>query len=53
MYDLTEVGIAQSSLADAKQSISRWLRDDPCAPRLTDAETLLMSQASNNGDSVH
>ena len=53
VYDLTEVGIAQSSLADAKQSISRWLRDDLCAPRLTDAEAVLMSQASNNGDSVH
>lgn len=52
-YDLTDVGIAQSSLADAKQSIYRWLRDDPCAERLTDAEMLLLTQASNNGDSVH
>jgi hypothetical protein len=43
-YDLLGVGLAQSSLTHAKASINLWLRDDRCAPLLTEAEALLLAQ---------
>lgn len=45
-YGLLEVGLARSSLTMAKEKISLWLREDLCAPRLTEAEALLLAQVT-------
>ncbi len=52
-YDLLNVGLAKSSLDRAKDSIARWLRDDACAPRLTEAEMLLLAQANSDDRVTH
>ncbi len=43
-YDLLNVGLAKSSLARAKESINVWLREDQCAPLLTESEALMLAQ---------
>jgi hypothetical protein len=44
-YNLLDVGLARSSLARAKASIDLWLREDRCAPLLTETEAFLLTQA--------
>jgi len=46
-YDLTDVQITKSSLIKAKDAIAAWLRDDPCARRLSDAEVAFLKQVSS------
>ncbi|MGP0070322.1 MAG: hypothetical protein ACLPWF_00110 [Bryobacteraceae bacterium] len=46
IYNLLDVGLAQSSLSSAKASVDLWLREDKCAPLLTEAEVLLLKQTS-------
>jgi len=46
-YDLLEVGLANSSLARAYESITVWLREDYCAPLLNESEALLLKQAAS------
>jgi hypothetical protein len=46
MYDLIHVGLAKSSLDHAKVSINLWLREDQCAPLLSESEALLLAQVS-------
>jgi len=47
-YDLLEVGLAKLSLARAKESTILWLREDPCAPLLTESESLLLAQVARS-----
>jgi hypothetical protein len=42
LYDLMNVGLAKSSLDKAKEAVVVWLRDDPCAQRLTEAEVAFL-----------
>ena len=46
-YDLLEVGLANSSMAQAHELITVWLREDPCAPLLDESEALLLKQAAS------
>jgi hypothetical protein len=52
-YDLLHVGLAKSSLVEAKASIDLWLREDQCAPLLSESEALLLAQASPDNPVVH
>jgi hypothetical protein len=45
-YDLLHVGLAKSSPTQARASINVWLREDQCAPLLSEAEALLFAQVS-------
>lgn len=46
VYDLMNVGLANSSLDRAKEAVAAWLRDDACAARLTEAEAAFLAQVS-------
>ena len=46
LYDLMGVGLAKSSVDKAKEAVVDWLRDDPCAQRLTEAEVAFLAQVS-------
>ena len=48
-YALMKVGLAKSSLESARTAIDAWLRDDPCAARLTETEVELLAQISPTG----
>jgi len=43
-YNLLDIGLARSSLAEAKASIDVWVRNYQCAPLLTEAEAFLLAQ---------
>src|SRR5256885_1754499 len=47
LYDLMNVGLAKSSLDKAKEAVIVWLRDDPCARRLREAEVAFLAQVSS------
>jgi hypothetical protein len=44
--DLMNVGLAKSSLQKASEAIDIWLRNDSCAPRLTEAQVAFLAQVS-------
>lgn len=46
-YDLLTVGLAESSLVKAKDATILWLREDFCAPLLTEGEALLLAQVAS------
>jgi hypothetical protein len=46
-YDLLTVGLAESSLIRAKGATILWLREDYCAPLLTEGEALLLAQVAS------
>jgi hypothetical protein len=52
-YDLSEVGLAKSSLEKAKTAVALWVSADACAARLTEAEASFLAQASAACDVVH
>lgn len=52
-YDLMSVELAHASLAKAKETVVLWLRDDPCARRLTEAEVAFLAQASSEDEVPH
>jgi hypothetical protein len=53
LYDLMDVGLAKSSLDKAKEAVVVWLRDDPCAQRLTEAEVAFLAQVSSKDEVSH
>jgi hypothetical protein len=53
MYDLLHVGLAKSSFALAKVSVNQWLREDQCAPLLSESEALLLARVSSDDSVVH
>jgi hypothetical protein len=53
MYNLHHVGLAKSSLAQAKASIDLWLREDQCARLLSESEALLLVEVSPDDSVVH
>ena len=53
LYDLMNVGLAKSSLDKAKEAVVVWLRDDPCARRLTGAEVAFLAQVSSKDEVSH
>jgi hypothetical protein len=52
-YDLMHVGLARSSLDKAKLAVMSWLRDDPCAARLNEAEVEFLAQVSSKNEVSH
>lgn len=52
-YDLMEVGLAASSLDKAKVLIKDWLLNDPCASRLTEAESSVLLQTTSGDSPTH
>jgi hypothetical protein len=53
LYDLMNVGLAKASLDKAQEAVVVWLRDDPCAQRLTEAEVAFLGQVSLKDEVSH